>query len=120
MRTYLETIHTRSDTHKKRFAFLTSFGITLIIFSIWTLVKFSPFSSTETIATDNTNLNTGSENTANAIAPLDNLASGVKESYTSLKNQFNSVKGSVRTVNLDTEYEKMRTDALNNQTTTTQ
>jgi len=40
MRKYLSTLHTRSNTHKKRFAFLVSGGFTLIIFSLWTLTTF--------------------------------------------------------------------------------
>jgi hypothetical protein len=40
MRQYLSTLHTRSESHKKRFAFLVSGGFTLMMFSLWTLATF--------------------------------------------------------------------------------
>jgi hypothetical protein len=40
MRQYLSTLHSRSETHKKRFAFLVSGGFTLMMFSLWTLATF--------------------------------------------------------------------------------
>jgi len=119
MRTYLATLHTRSDKHKKRFALLTSGGITLSIFFVWMFVRFSPLSSNDVVATDDTIVPT-SDNTASAIAPINNLSSGVKESFQNIKDQFNSVKGSVKEVNLETEYQQMRNDAVNNSDKQTQ
>lgn len=40
MRHYLSTLHTRSESHKKRFAFLVSGGFTLMMFSLWSLATF--------------------------------------------------------------------------------
>jgi hypothetical protein len=108
MRQYLRTIHTRSDSHKRRFAFLTSSGITLSIFLLWTLVRVAPFSSEATIATNDTY----GSNTANAVAPFDSITAGVGESFSAIKDQFNSVKGEVKSVDLESEYEQMRSEAL--------
>ena len=114
MRQYLATIHTRSDKHKKRFALLTSGGFTLFIFIIWSLVKFSPFGSdSNAVVANEVNVPT---NTANAISPLDNISSGISASFQALKDQFTSLKGNVQSVNLQGQYNEMRTDAINNQT----
>lgn len=114
MRHYLSTLHTKSDTHKKRFALLTSGGFTLFIFVIWSLVRFSPFSTsdTSTLASNEVNVPT---NTANAISPLDNISSGIGASFQALKDQFTSIKGNVQSVNLQGQYNEMRTDAISNQ-----
>ncbi|MDB5266487.1 MAG: hypothetical protein JWN89_302 [Parcubacteria group bacterium] len=107
MRHYLATVHTRSHSHKKRFAFLISGGITLSIFMIWSLFTFSSFGNDATLAENAAPI----ENTG--PSPFESLQGGVAASVASLKDQFNAVKGNVKAVNLQSEYERMRTDALN-------
>ncbi len=41
MKKYLSTLHERPHHHKKRFAFLASGIVTLSIFAVWSLVRFS-------------------------------------------------------------------------------
>jgi len=105
MRAYLSTIHTRSHAHKKRFAFGVSAGITLSIFAIWSIVTFSSFGKDSVVATDN--------RLDDTAAPIENIKSGVASSFQALKDQMNSVKGSVKAVDLNKEYQDVRNDAVN-------
>jgi hypothetical protein len=40
MKKYLSTIHQKSDSHKRRFAFLVSASFTLFIFGIWSFLNY--------------------------------------------------------------------------------
>jgi hypothetical protein len=40
MHRYFETLHEKSDTHKKRFALVVAGSISLFIFTIWSFVNF--------------------------------------------------------------------------------
>lgn len=107
---HLENIENKSPAYKKRFALLVSGGITLSIFTFWSLFTFSLFKGNETVAQDNV---PKYSNTASAITPLNSLSSGVAGSLKILKDQFNAVKGSIKSIDINTEYDKMRSDAVN-------
>lgn len=115
MRTYLRTIHKRSDAHKKRFALLSSAAITLIIFGVWSTLRFSPAVATsDTVATSDSVY--PQNETANAVTPISNITAGIADSFKALKDQFNSVKGDVKSVNLDSQYTQIRNEAVNTPT----
>lgn len=111
MRRYLSTIHTKSEAHKKRFALGVSAATTLSIFAVWSFFMFSPVKS-DTLAEVNAPKN------PNEVSPFANLQGGVAASVQALKDQFNQVKGSVKQVDLQTQYEQMRADALKSGTNT--
>lgn len=110
MRSYLSTIHLRSHAHKKRFALGVSAGITLSIFTIWSLMTFSSLNNDSTVVAEG-NMNT--QNTAEEIPPLNTLKSGVAASFQAIKDQFGNLKGSVKAVDLNSEYQTIRNDAVN-------
>lgn len=85
MNKYISTLHTKSPSHKKRFALLTSAGVTLLIFTVWSLVKFSP----ESVVVRETSgpVNLALASTANvSFSPFDNLVSGFKSVWQSLQD----------------------------------
>ncbi len=67
---------------------------------------FSPLGSDDAILAEN------SVPTDTGPSPFNSIQGGVAASISSLKQQFNAVKGNVKAVNLQSEYEQMRTDAL--------
>lgn len=111
MRHYLSTLHTRSDQHKKAFALAVSGGVTLSIFLVWSMVTFSPFSDGAQIAEDTNapiELAPSSE-----VSPFQNLKSGVAASFEAVREGLDSAKGNIKQVDLQSEYEKVKTDTLN-------
>ena len=110
MSSYLSTIHLRSHAHKKGFAFGVSAGITLSIFTIWSLVTFSSLKNNDSAVVAK---NVDQQNTTEEIPPLNTLKSGVASSFQALKDQFGNLKGSVKAVDLNNEYQTMRNDAVN-------
>jgi hypothetical protein len=115
MRHYLSTLHARTPSHKKRFAFLVSGGFTLSLFFIWSLVRFSPFSEPVEVAqnTDGVIELVPTSGTAKEISPFENLQTGVAASFEAVRNGFNEAKGNIKTVNINDEYQKVKTDTLN-------
>ena len=113
MRRYISTIHTRSDAHKKRFALGVSGLVTLMIFGVWSVFTFDMFKGSVIAEIE------GNQNTASAIEPLENVSNGLGESFKVLKDQFNTMKGSIKSVDFDSEYEKIRSEALNQSTSGT-
>lgn len=105
MKKYISEIHTKSPAHKKRFALAVSGGITLIIFGVWSFVKFSDMSNSKVVA----------ENQiapAAEIAPVDNLRTGIANSFNALKDSINGVKDAVKSVNLQGEYQNIKKETL--------
>lgn len=107
MRTYLATIHRRTDHHKKRFALATSASFTLLIFSIWAVVNFSPNDRTPVVARDESE-----------ITPVESLGASASASWQGLKNQFNKAKSGLESIDVNNTYTSVRNDALNTNTTT--
>lgn len=108
MRTYLATLHRRAPAHKKRFALATSFCVTLLIFSIWSLVKFGPEKS-EVIAERPNN-----SFTPDSVSPFESLGANISTSFQALKEQFSKAKVGLEAIDVKTEYSAVRNEALNN------
>ncbi len=88
MKDYLKEIHTKPHHHKKRFAFLVSGSTTLLIFAVWSLVRFG---GEPQIARDVTS---GPVQLAATIESgvIGDAWDGVKSSFSSLKNLFSDDK----------------------------
>jgi hypothetical protein len=116
MRKYLRNLETKSPAHKKRFAFAVSAGITLSIFCFWSMFTFSLLRGDETLAVEsnveNLDNRSNTASVSNAAAPFDTISSSIGQSFQALKDQFRTIKGSIKSVDLDTRYQNMRDDAL--------
>jgi len=77
MRKYLAELHTKPAHHKKRFAFLVSGGVTLVMFSIWMLATFG---NGGTLAQE--------EKSQNEVSPLESIMAGVGESFEGIRGSF--------------------------------
>lgn len=126
MRSYVQTIHTKSDAQKKRFAFFVSAGCTLAIFSVWSLVRVGYSTSTAgttpqqaalVVATDNL----GTRDTAplgntKMVTPFENLLSGIRESFGGMKSAVSDAGAKVSSLgdNLQNEYTDARNTTLSN------
>lgn len=118
MKRYLQTLHTRPDAHKKRFALVVSGTITVIIFLIWSFVSFN---NAQTIAnasdTNSDNLaavETSNQSDQNAVTPFQDLMSGIGSAVDALKQGLGQVKQAASLVNLNQDYQNVRNDALPN------
>lgn len=97
MRKYLSTLHTRSDDHKRRFAFVVSGVTTLAIFAIWSLTTFS---NGGVLAQNNIE-----EDRAHPeISPLESLRANAASSFSSIRDTVNDLKAPVQSVNLEGEF----------------
>jgi len=118
MKRYLQTIHQRSEAHKKRFALVVAGSITVIIFLIWSFVSFN--NATTVASTDNTNDNnlaavdTSTSADQTAVTPFEDLMSGISSAIDGLKQSFGQVKQAAQNVNLNQDYKDVRNDALPN------
>jgi hypothetical protein len=115
MRTYLSTIHQRSEAHKKRFALVVSGGVTMIIFSIWTLVNFGHggvlAQNDQQPTTDNRQQDKTSE-----VSPLESIGASVSESFNSLKRAWSDLKTGMDELgdfDLNESYEEMKDRTIN-------
>lgn len=105
MKKYLSEIHTKSPEHKKKFALSVSLGITLIIFGIWSLVKWSDLANKD-VVTEN------SQPIVDEITPISNLTNGIANSLEAIKTTAVELKNSVNQANLQNQYENMKKEAL--------
>lgn len=104
MRKYLSELHKKSDHHKRNFAIFTSGTVTLIIFSIWSMVNFSDKS--ELALKDQNNRIT------EEVGPLESMRMNVASSLEAIKGGFGGIKEGVEGINLELEYREMRDGAL--------
>ena len=72
---YLNELHTKSDEHKKRFAFLSAGAATLAIFGFWSLATFG--TDTSVVVEE-----------SNEVSPLESLSASVTSSIDGLKKSF--------------------------------
>jgi hypothetical protein len=101
MKKYLSTLHQKSDSHKRRFAFLTSGLITLIIFTFWSMALFGNDQSV--IA----------EKESQEVSPLASLKDGVASSVAGLNDAFAGIKyGLKEMVDLQSDYEEMKSGVI--------
>jgi len=100
MKEYLRTIHQRPDAHKKRFAFVVSGIITLIIFAVWSFVMLN---NPTTVADNNSNNNlaavVGADDNVlpastdvNAVTPFQDLLSGIGSAFDAIKQSIGQLK----------------------------
>ena len=90
MRKYLANLHQKPEAHKKRFAFVTSACVTLIIFAIWGAVNFGPAqAANQPMANQN----------FKEVSPVESLGSSMAstlealgEAWQELKNGFGGVE----------------------------
>jgi ABC-type lipoprotein release transport system permease subunit len=111
MKKYLSTLHQRSPAHKKRFALIVSGGSTLLIFGVWAFVVFGGMNSTVSNDTQNKIV---VANPQNEVSPFDDLKGGVANAVDAVKQQFDQVKESINSANIQNKYEEARDQALTN------
>ncbi len=97
MKRYLATLHTKSDHHKKRFAFLASGSVTLLIFGIWSLATFGIGDE----VAENLNNTENRVATEQEVSPLESLLSGVAASFQALRGNVTELKQGLEVVNPD-------------------
>ena len=114
MRKYLATIHQRSPAHKKRFALLVSGGTTLIIFALWALVVFGGQSIQTSDNSNAVTVATAPVVNSNTPSPFDDVKGGVANVFEALKNQFDQVKQSATSIDIQNKYNEARDQALSN------
>ena len=107
MRTYLSTLHKRSPSHKKRFAFLASGGFTLLIFAVWATVNFGGNPSTSSGQAASVNKSVESAN------PFGSFLRGIESSFEGLKDSFAGLKEGIESIELESGFEEMRDNTLN-------
>jgi len=110
----LKTIHTRSTEHKRRFAFVVSASLTLLIFGVWSFVTFPTFKDSGIVVNQNKIILNADDSIASKqnVAPFDNLKSGLASSFQALKGQFVNLKEGVEKIEETNEYEKIKDQAL--------
>lgn len=85
MRHYLATLHTKPDHHKKRFAFLVSAGVTLTMFTVWSLVTFG---TGGTLAQNDPSTTLGASNSQIEVSPFESFREGLASSFDAMKESF--------------------------------
>lgn len=97
MRKYLSTIHQKSPEHKRLFALVISGSVTLIIFGIWSLVTLNR--NPQIVAEVSKD-----EGTLKAPIPLEDIKSGLANSFEAVRGQINSLQENDSTVDTNTTY----------------
>ncbi len=97
MSKYLSTIHQKSPQHKKLFALVISGSVTLIIFGIWSLVTFNRGSQIIVDAPKDAG-------TLKAPIPLEDIKSGLANSFEAVRGQINSLQDNSGTADTNTTY----------------
>ncbi len=87
MKKYFRELHTKTPSHKKRFALLASGGVTLAIFAVWSFVRFG---GEPQIAKDST----GPVNLAATVesSSVAGAFEGIKSSWQSLQKLISDGK----------------------------
>lgn len=103
MKKYLSTLHQRPDAHKKRFAFITSGLVTLLIFSFWSMVYFG----------NDHSFDYQTERAQKEVSPLSSLKEGAAASFTGLSEAFSGIRyGLKEMVDLESDYAEMKSGVL--------
>ena len=109
MRQYLSTLHQKPAHHKKRFAFLVSAGMTLAIFTVWSLVTFG---TGGTLAQDKQQLTTNDQQLE--VGPLESFKESLAATWEGVKESFDGLSGGIQgAVDLESDYTEMRDNVLN-------
>jgi uncharacterized protein (UPF0333 family) len=111
MRTYLRTIHTRSDKHKHRFALAVSLGTTLVIFFVWGFFHFGVDAASVANADGQTQSALVAEpqtanafyatsqtaaQTASAVTPFEALSGNIADGWNSVKAKVSVAVDNIR------------------------
>ena len=107
MKRYLETLHTKPDHHKKRFALVISALITALIFSLWSLSTFGPGGFLSKTADDR-----GAQTARKEVSPFQSLTSAVSASFDQIFGNVDKLKEGVRQVDLESDYSDMKNSVL--------
>ncbi len=108
MRKYLAALHQKPDHHKKRFALLASSTVTLFIFGVWSLATFGVSGG----AADQAGVSKDSAKVGGEVSPLGSWRADLATGLEALKGNFRELKAGLETVNLKTEYQEMKDNAL--------
>lgn len=118
MRKYLSTIHQRSDTHKRHFAFAVSGGTTLMIFAIWTMVNFGNggvLANNDQAPMTNEQLGYRGAEVAE-VSPLQSVGASVSSAFDAVGRAWGELKGSLSGLDdfdLNSSYEEMKGKTIN-------
>jgi hypothetical protein len=110
MRKYLATLHEKPDHHKKRFAFAVSSTFTMLLFVVWTVVKFGT-PGLHVAKTEKQDLYVANQT---EVSPLGTLKASVQDAWEGITNGVKEIKDSARSVDVKGSYEDIRSDALGN------
>ncbi len=116
MRTYISTLHQRSDGHKKRFALAVSGGVTMIIFSIWTLVNFGQGGVLAQNENELVNSNSQKVAEVSEVSPLESIGASVSSSFAALKKAWGDLTTGMDQLgdfDINGSYEEMKERTIN-------
>ncbi len=116
MRTYLSTLHEKSDSHKKRFALLVSGGATMIIFTIWSLVNFGNGGVLAQNENDLVNSESKRVATVSEVSPLESIGASVSSSFAALGEAWDTLKDGMDELgdfDINASYEEMKERSIN-------
>ncbi len=105
---YLATLHTKPEHHKKRFSFLVAASFTLLIFTVWSSVKFGDTSSTVARVEE------VEEPRNEAMSPLDGLRASLSDGWSLVKGEMDKASQGLESVDIQNSYSDIRNDALSN------
>ena len=95
MKKYLSTLHTRSENHKKRFAFLVSGGFTLMIFSLWSLATFGTGGTLEQ-GREVVAQKQETKEEVKEVSPLSSLKGGIATGFAGLSEALEGIFGGLK------------------------
>ncbi len=84
MRTYLATLHQRSERHKRHFSLGVASGVTLLIFGVWVLVNFGPANTPEPVTAEN--------NKTEELGPFQSFGASISSGWDSVKASFTDIQ----------------------------
>jgi hypothetical protein len=114
MQRYLATLHKRSDTYKKRFAFITASTFTASMFMVWSLVNFGlPAHSSAKLATAEANRETvavkvSTDAEPKSPSPFANFKEGIAGAVVAAKPYLENTKDYVVELDFENSYNEMR------------
>ena len=111
MRKYLAELHNKPDHHKRRFAFLASSTVTLFIFAIWSMATFG-FNTSILGGNESQTASIASAKIEEEVSPFQSIRMNIADSLDAIKNGWGELKEGLEAVDLETEYQEMREDAL--------
>lgn len=103
---YIDSLHTRSEHHVRRFSMIVSGCFTLLIFGLWLAFKLGPnpvlAGATQPVVPPP------------AESPFQSLKANASEAWALLTGEVGKAKSGLQSVDLQNNYTQLRDDALNN------